>query len=133
MKALPDTDERIDLGESTQVSGRKRRKRPRLRLRDRFVFTDNRHPSTGILSALLGLLSIGGIITAIARTFLSGGTVYGNITLGGVICAIYAVAGLILAIHARFERNVFMFFPKLGTVLNICAILAIAGLYYLGW
>lgn len=120
-----------------ETDGHKKKKRRRVRhgrrLGGRFMFTDNRHPSSGILSVILGVLALTGIIVAIVRTWRGGGTAGGTVTIGALLCALYAVAGLALGIRARFSRNVFLIFPKLGIFFNTVAIISLAGLYYLGW
>ena len=45
---------------------------------------------------------------------------------------IYAVAGLVLGVRSLMEKDIFRFFPIVGIMLNLLAILASGGIFYLG-
>ena len=84
------------------------------RRRERYVFTDKKHPEKGVLSAALGLLSVCTIAYSIYLSFENGGQAEVKYAAAVLFCIVYSVAGLILGIISRTERDIFTFFPKIA-------------------
>ena len=95
-------------------------------VRDRFTFTDNRHPEKGILSAVLGCISVTTYILAVVFTYKNGGQALMQYAAAAFVAAIFSVVGLVLGIMSRFEKDIFKFFPNVGIILNTLAVIFVA-------
>ena len=87
-------------------------------VRDRYMFTDNRHPEKGVMSSILGCISVGANIAAVVFTYNDGGQAQLRYAAAVMVAACFSVAGIILGIMSRFERDIFKLFPNLGIILN---------------
>ncbi len=103
------------------------------RKRERYVFTDKKHPEKGIMSSALGALSLFTIFYSVYLSFLNGGQAQPKYAAAVIFCLIYSVAGLILGIISRTERDIFLFFPKLGIFLNALSIIGTGTLLVLAF
>ena len=102
-------------------------------VRDRYMFTDNRHPEKGIMSAVLGLISVAALSASVFFTFRDGGLASMRYAAAAFVAAIFSVVGLILGIASRFERDIFKFFPVTGIILNSLAVIFVITLLVLGF
>ncbi len=91
--------------------------------RERYMFTDNRHPEKGIMSAILGVISVGALATSVGFTYLNGGQAKPQYAAAALVAAIFSVAGFVLGIMSRYERDIFKLFPNIGITLNLLSIL----------
>jgi hypothetical protein len=101
-------------------------------VRDRYMFTDNRHPEKGVMSAILGCISVGAIIAAVVFTYNDGGQAQLRYAAAVMLAACFSVAGMILGIMSRFERDIFKLFPNIGIVLNFLSIAFVVFILVLG-
>lgn len=87
------------------------------------MFTDNKHPVRGIMSSILGVISVITIILAIVFTYNAGGQA--SVRSGAAVfwAACFSVAGLILGIKSRLEKDIFKFFPNFGICINSLVLL----------
>ena len=90
------------------------------------MFTDNRHPEKGILSAVLGCISVTTYILTVVLTYKNGGQALMQYAAAAFVAAIFSVVGLVLGIMSRFEKDIFKFFPNMGIILNALAVLFVA-------
>ena len=113
---------------------RKKRKKFNIKLpsprRGRYVFTDKKHPEKGIFSTVLGALSVATIVYAVLLSFRNGGEAQAKYGVAVLICTIYSVAGLVLGIMSRMERDIFKLFPNLGIILNVLSLIWVGLLLY---
>ena len=101
-------------------------------VRDRYMFTDNRHPEKGVMSAILGCISAGAIIAAVVFTYNDGGQAQLRYAAAVMVAACFSVAGIILGIMSRFERDIFKLFPNIGIILNSLSLAFIIFILVLG-
>ena len=101
-------------------------------VRDRYMFTDNRHPEKGIMSAILGVISVSALVAAVVFTYRDGGQAQMRYAAAALVAAIFSVAGIVLGIMSRFERDIFKLFPNLGIVLNLLSIIFVVFILILG-
>ncbi len=94
-------------------------------VRDRYMFTDNRHPEKGVMSAILGCVSVVTLGCAVFFTYRDGGQAQVKYAAAAMLAAVFSVAGIVLGIQSRFERDIFKLFPNLGIVLNSLSIIFI--------
>ena len=100
--------------------------------RDRYMFTDNRHPEKGIMSAILGGISVFTLTLSVILSYRNGGQALIQYAAAAFVAAIFSCLGLILGIMSRFERDIFKLFPNLGILLNLLSVLFIVFLLILG-
>ncbi|MBE5833752.1 MAG: hypothetical protein E7309_03850 [Butyrivibrio sp.] len=103
-------------------------KRPKIKIRPRFLwnrymFTDNKHPDRGIMSSILGVISVVTIIVAIVLTYNAGGQAGIRSGAAVFLATCFSIVGLILGIKSRFEKDIFKFFPNFGISINSIVIL----------
>ena len=118
------------------VEEKKKRKKLNMKLlkrRERYVFTDKKHPERGIMSTVLGALSVFTIIYAVYLSFLNGGQALDKYAVAVLLCVIYSISGIVLGIMSEMERDIFKLFPNLGIVLNVVALIGIGTLLALAF
>ena len=103
------------------------------RRRERYVFTDKKHPEKGVMSAALGALSLFTVFYSVYLSFLNGGQAQTRYAAAVIFGMIYSIAGLVLGIISRMERDIFLLFPNLGIVLNSLALIAMGTLLFLAF
>ena len=102
-------------------------------VRDRYMFTDNRHPEKGIISAILGCISAITYVVAVYFTYQNGGQALLQYAAAAFVAAIFSVVGLVLGIMSSFEKDIFRFFPNVGIVLNSLTVIFVALVLVLGF
>lgn len=100
--------------------------------REKYMFTDNRHPEKGIMSAILGALSVATLVAAVLFTYQNGGQALAKYAVAALVAALFSAVGLVLGIMSRFERDIFKLFPNLGIVLNSVAFVFVVFLFVIG-
>lgn len=110
----------------------KKMRRASLLRRERYIFTDKRHPEKGIFSAAMGLIALTGLFFAVKLTFDAGGMAYVSYALAVLLAFVIALFGFIAGILARRERDVFHLFPNLGIFVNALSLLMCAAILGIG-
>ena len=98
----------------------------------RYKFTNKKHPEKGIMSTILGIISLVSIWMAVYQTFLAGGEAASNMGVVGLMITCFSVTGLVLGYLAKNEYDKFLFFPYLGMILNVLALACISVILYAG-
>ncbi len=97
-----------------------------------YIFTDKKNPQRGIMSAILGAISVASVCLAVYLTYQNKGVApaqYGSVIL---LSLIFAVTGMVLGILAMLEKDIFRIFPVTGIILNSMTIIAGGFILYLG-
>ena len=97
-----------------------------------YIFTDKKNPQRGIMSAILGAISVASVCLAVYLTYQNKGVApvqYGSVIL---LSLIFAVTGIVLGILAMLEKDIFRIFPVAGIILNSMTIIAGGFILYLG-
>ena len=97
-----------------------------------YIFTDKKNPQRGIMSAILGAISVASVCLAVYLTYQNKGVAsaqYGSVIL---LSLIFAVTGVVLGILAMLEKDIFRIFPVTGIILNSMTIIAGGFILYLG-
>ncbi len=97
------------------------------------MFTDNRHPEKGVMSAILGCISVTTLAFAVVFTYRDGGQAQIRYAAAALVAAIFSVVGIVLGIMSRFERDIFKLFPNLGIILNLISIIFVVFLLILSF
>lgn len=87
--------------------------------RKSFMFTTKKHSITGILSVLLGVTSLTGLIAAIIVSFMHRGATPMRVACAGLIGVIASVTGAFAGLNGSQERDTYLLFPRIGTIMNI--------------
>lgn len=95
-----------------------RREKPREKKRSGYIFTARKHPEKGIMSAILGAISLISLATAVVLTYHNGGSAQPQYGAVAVLVLIFALVGLVLGVLSRMEKDNYYFFPHLGIGLN---------------
>ena len=84
------------------------------------------------MASILGTIAMVSVGLAIYLTYLNKGVApmqYGTVIL---LSLLFAIVGLVLAIRACMEKDIYRLFPVLGIILNSITILAGGFILYLG-
>ena len=104
----------------------------RNRRRGRYIFTDKKHPWRGVFATIAGICALGSLFLSVTMTYYSGGEATGNYAVGVILALVFAVTGLVMAVMASGERDIYHLFPRMAAVMNVLVILCVAGILFLG-
>ena len=97
-----------------------------------YKFTNKRHSQTAVMSTVFGLLSLISMVIVLYLSYSKAGAAPVGYGVSGILILIFSVIGLVLGIIAVQEKEQFLFFGRLGCVLNGLALAAISGILYAG-
>lgn len=97
-----------------------------------YKFTNKKHPEKGIMSAILGIISLVSVGVAVYQTYLAKGNASTNMGVVGLMVTIFAITGLVLGYISKNEYDNFLLFPYLGMILNIAALACVSVILYAG-
>lgn len=97
-----------------------------------YIFTNKKHSKRGIMSTILGIISMISIIAAIYITFLQKGVAAFNYGIAVLLSALFALAGLWLGVRARMEKDRFYIFAYVGIAFNLITVAAVGFILYAG-
>lgn len=95
-------------------------------------FTDRIHPFRGILSTIIGVISIVmmfALFIASGKDKGHGGEIYGYL---GTFNMLAAVIGFIFGVQCYRMEDIYILYPTVGTVLNGLVSFSLMALYILG-
>ena len=97
-----------------------------------YKFTNKRHSQTAVMSTVFGLLSLISMVIVLYLSYSKAGAAPAGYGVSGILILIFSVIGLVLGIIAVQEKEQFLFFARLGCVLNGLALAAVSGILYAG-
>ena len=97
-----------------------------------YIFTNKDNAKKGIMSTILGAISVITLILVIYYSFLRKGEVPERYAATMLICVFFSLTGLVLGIIGMFEKEKFHLFPGIGILLNTLALGAIIFIIYSG-
>jgi len=97
-----------------------------------YMFTNKKQSSRGIMSAILGMISLVSLGMAVFQTYQAKGEAGGNMGTVGFVAACFAITGLVLGVMSKAEPDRFRFFSYLGIALNLLALIATSTILYAG-
>lgn len=97
-----------------------------------YIFTDKKNPPIGIMSTILGAISITAIALVIVLTFQAEGVAESRYGTTVLLALIFSLTGIVLGILSKMEKEMFYFFSYLGIILNFLAICAVSFILYAG-
>lgn len=100
--------------------------------RKSYMFTNRSNPERGIMSTVLGILSVVAIGLTVFSSYKHGGAPNARLGVTILVSLIFGFTGLVLGILSRLEPDKFYLFPNIGIGLNALAILASGFIIYAG-
>lgn len=97
-----------------------------------YMFTSKQHTQKGIMSTILGIISLGTLAYAVVMSYLKAGDIPRQYGAAAMLVMIFAFIGIILGVVSKTERDKFYFFTYLGIVLNVLALAVISIILYAG-
>lgn len=97
-----------------------------------YIFTNKEHPQKGIMSAILGMISIVSVVLVLYFAYKNDGTAQIRDGAALLLAALFSVAGLILGIMSKMEKDKYYLFPYLGLVENVIALTGIGLILFAG-
>lgn len=100
--------------------------------RKKIQFTDRIHPVMGIISVILGVVSMGGLITLCV---LSGNTKGNSGLIAGVLgmlAMIMSFIGFFMAIRCYRRDDIYMVTPTIGSIVNGIMVIIFLLLFFIG-
>lgn len=98
----------------------------------KYKFTNKKHPEKGIMSTILGGISLVSVWCVVYQAFQARGEAATNMGVVGLMITLFSAVGLVLGYLSKKEHDKFMFFPYLGMVLNVIALACISVILYAG-
>jgi FtsH-binding integral membrane protein len=99
----------------------------------KYKFTDKTHSRQGVLSSVLGLLSLLLLVFVSAAAYQKSGQAGKEIALLGFLALLLACVGLYQGVRSLKEEDSYPLFPWLGSGLNGILLIAFVLIYILGW
>ena len=97
-----------------------------------YMFTNREHSQKGIMSAILGVISLATLLYAIVMSYLRAGDIPRQYGAAALLVMIFAFVGIALGLLSRTERDKFYLFSYLGIALNVLALVVISVILYAG-
>ena len=97
-----------------------------------YMFTNREHSQKGIMSAILGVISLATLLYAIVMSYLREGDIPRQYGAAALLVMIFAFVGIALGLLSRTERDKFYLFSYLGIALNVLALVVISVILYAG-
>ena len=97
-----------------------------------YMFTNKQHTQKGIMSTILGVISLGTLAYAVVMSYLKAGDIPRQYGAAAMLVMIFAFVGIALGVVSKTERDKFFFFTYLGIALNVLALAVISVILYAG-
>ncbi|MBR6452493.1 MAG: hypothetical protein IKS87_07290 [Lachnospiraceae bacterium] len=88
-----------------------------------FMFTTKHQSENGIISLVLGILSLLCICAGIYMAFSGRGEVPEKNAAVGLFAALGDIAGIVAACLGMQEKDIYIWVPRIGLIINIAALL----------
>lgn len=97
-----------------------------------YMFTNKEHTQKGIMSTVLGVISLATLGYAIVMSYLKVGEVPVQYGAAAMLVMFFAFAGIMLGVVSKTERDKYYFFSYLGIALNVLVLAVISVILYAG-
>ena len=74
------------------------------------------------MSTILGVISLVSLGIVTYLSYSRGGVMHGGYGVTGVLATVYSLIGLILGVLTLRDKDIYRFFPVLGTILNVISL-----------
>lgn len=97
-----------------------------------YMFTNKQHTQKGIMSTILGVISLATLAYAVFRSYLSRGDIPRQYGAAAMLVMVFAFVGIILGVVSKMEKDKFYLFSYLGIGLNVLVLAVISIILYAG-
>ena len=97
-----------------------------------FIFTNKKHTQRGIMSTILGTISLVSLFVAVYQTYVAKGQAGFNMGLVGFLAMVFALIGIGLGYLGKMEQDRYGLFAYLGLILNVLVLIIISLILYAG-
>lgn len=97
-----------------------------------YIFTNKEHSRKGIMSTILGVISLASLAYAIVMSYRRAGEIPTQYGAAAMLVMFFAFAGILLGVFAKAERDKYYLFAYLGIALNILVLAAVSAILYAG-
>lgn len=97
-----------------------------------YMFTSRQHSQKGIMSTILGVISLATLAYAIIMSYLRAGEIPRQYGAAALLVMLFALVGVALGVISKTERDKFYLFTYLGIGLNVLALAVISVILYAG-
>ena len=97
-----------------------------------YMFTSKQHTRKGVMSTILGIISLVTLAYTIIMSYFKAGDVPLQYGAAAFLVMIFAFVGIILGLISKTERDKFYLFTYIGIVLNVLVLAVISVILYAG-
>lgn len=97
-----------------------------------YMFTNKSHTEKGIMSTILGVISLATLGYAITMSYRNAGQIPRQYGTAALLVTIFAFIGAALGAISRTEKDKYYFFSYLGIILNVLALAVVSAILYAG-
>ena len=97
-----------------------------------YIFTNKVHSQKGIMSTILGLLSLITLGTAVYFSYLHKGEPSVRLATAALLASVFMVIGLVLGVFSVKEQEKFWLFRILGIVMNVLSFIVLSLILFAG-
>lgn len=97
-----------------------------------YMFTNKQHTQKGIMSTILGVISLATLAYAIIMSYLKAGNIPRQYGAAALLVMIFAFVGIVLGVFSKTERDKFYLFTYIGIALNVLVLIVISVILYAG-
>ena len=99
---------------------------------NKYKFSTKTHPAEGVLSFVLGMISLGILVAVCALSGRERGGSGIIVGVFGMLALLLAIAGLLMAFHALRKKDIHFRFPVAGGIVNGALTIAYLIIYVRG-
>ncbi len=92
--------------------------------KQKYIFTNKKHPLIAIMSTVLGSVSLASFAFAIIRSFMLEGNIPARFGVAGMLSLVYSLVGAVLALYSFKLKDSFRLFSGIGLALNLLSLIA---------
>lgn len=100
--------------------------------RNKVKFKGRKHSIKGILSMVIGIVSLAGLVILSVISGVSGGMGGGEFGVIGIACFAFSITGFVMSIKSLKERDIFLAAPVTALLLNSITMITFFVLYLIG-
>lgn len=97
-----------------------------------YIFTNKSHTGRGIMASILGVISLTTLGYTVVMSYQSRGEIPRQYGAAALLVTVFALAGAVLGVISRTEKDKYYFFSYLGIILNVLALGMVSIILYAG-
>lgn len=104
----------------------------RMGRKNSYIFTNKEHSRKGIMSTILGVISLATLAYAIITSYQRAGDIPLQYGAAAMLVMIFAFVGIVLGVISKTEKDKYYLFTYLGIGLNVMVLAVISVILYAG-